>query len=250
MTRKKVKRPARAVPGKAERQAAPAQKRAGAPARRRLSPEERRRQIVAAAKALFSEEGTGHVSMRKIAREVGITQAAIYQHFENKEAILFVIIEDFFADLLEALSAAIASEEEPLRKLRRAMRAYVDYGLAHPEAYRLVFMTPISGLVRAGVAVPRTEEAKIKPSKGSLAFDVLDGAVREVVNRGAVRHRDTGLLAEAIWAAGHGLVSLLITHNEFPWTDPDSLIELQIDMLFRGLLHDGCPMRSAMFPAV
>lgn len=225
---------------------APAQKRV----RRRLSPEERRRQIVAAAKALFSEEGVDHVSMRKIAREVGITQAAIYQHFENRDAILFVIIEDFFADLLEALAAAVAHETEPLRQLRSAMRAYVDYGLSRPEAYRLVFMTPISGLVRAGVTVPRTEEAKLKPSKGSLAFDVLDGAVRAVVERGMVRHENTDLLSEAIWAAGHGLVSLLITHNDFPWTDPDKLIELQIDMLFRGLLNEGCPMRSALFPVV
>lgn len=243
MATKSVKRPSRAARTKQKGSGAPAEK----TGRRRLSPEERRSQIVAAAKALFSEEGIGHVSMRKIAGEVGITQAAIYQHFENKEAILFVIIEDFFGDLLEALSSAIASEEEPLRKLRAGMRAYIEYGLSRPEAYRLVFMTPMSGLVRAGVAVPRTAEAKLQPSKGALAFNVLDGAVREVVNRGMTRHSSTDLLAEAIWAAGHGIVSLLITHNEFPWTDPAKVIDLQIDLLFRGLLHDGCPMRSAMF---
>lgn len=246
MATKSVKRPPRAARTKQKGSDVPAEK----AARRRLSPEERRSQIVAAAKALFSEEGIGHVSMRKIAGEIGITQAAIYQHFENKEAILFAIVEDFFADLLEALSSAIASEEEPLRQLRSAMRAYVDYGLAHPEAYRLVFMTPISGLVRAGVPVPRTEEARLKPSKGTLAFDVLDKAVREVASRGMVRHKNTDLLAEAIWASGHGLVSLLITHNDFPWTDADKVIDLQLDLIFRGLLHDGCPMRSVMFPAL
>ncbi|HCX68734.1 TetR/AcrR family transcriptional regulator [Parvibaculum sp.] len=219
------------------------------PVRRRLSPEERRRQIVVAAKTLFSEEGVDHVSMRKIAREVGITQAAIYQHFENRDAILFAIIEDFFADLLEVLATAVARETQPLLSLRSAMRAYVDYGLAHPEAYRLVFMTPISGLVRAGVGVPRTEEAKLKPSKGTLAFDVLDSAVRKVMECGMVRHDNADLLAEAIWAAGHGLVSLLITHNEFPWTDPDKVIDIQIDLLFRGLLNEDSPMRTKMFPA-
>lgn len=249
MAKKTGKGPSDSAPRQARKEKAPAET-PGRPPRRRLSPEERRRQIVAAAKALFSGEGIEHVSMRKIAKEVGITQAAIYQHFENKEAILFVIIEDFFSDLLEALSRAIESEAQPLERLRRAMRAYIDYGLSHPEAYRLVFMTPMSGLVRAGMAVPRTEEAKARPSKGSLAFGVLDRAVREAVNRGMTRHGDTDLLAEAIWAGGHGIVSLMITHNEFPWTDPEGLIDLEIDLLFRGLLHEGCPMRSKMFPTV
>ncbi len=217
------------------------------PRRRRLSPDERRAQIVAAARSLFAAEGTDNVSMRKIAKRVGITQAAIYQHFENKEAIFFVIIEGFFSDLLASLEAAIALETEPLHRLRRSMRAYIEYGLSRPEEYRLVFMTPMSGLVRAGLAVPRTDEALHTPSKGSLAFDVLDRAVRDVVMAGRTRFTDTDLLAEAIWAAGHGIVSLLITHDQFPWTDRERIIEFQLDLVFRGLLHENCPMRQRPF---
>lgn len=217
------------------------------PRRKRLSPEERRAQIVAAARSLFAAEGTDNVSMRKIAKQVGITQAAIYQHFENKEAIFFVIIEGFFADLLAALEAAIAQETEPLRRLRRSMRAYIEHGLSRPEEYRLVFMTPMSGLVRAGLAVPRTDEARHTPSKGSLAFDVLDRAVRDVVLAGRTRFADTDLLAEAVWAAGHGIVSLLITHDQFPWTDRARIVDFQLDLVFRGLLHENCPMRQRPF---
>lgn len=217
------------------------------PRRKRLSPEERRVQIVAAARSLFAAEGTDNVSMRKIAGRVGITQAAIYQHFENKEAIFFVIIEGFFADLLAALEAAIAKETEPLHRLRRSMRAYIEYGLSRPEEYRLVFMTPMSGLVRAGLAVPRTDEARHTPSKGSLAFDVLDRAVRDVALAGRSRLADTDLLAEAVWAAMHGVVSLLITHDQFPWTDRERIIDFQLDLVFRGLLHENCPMRQRPF---
>lgn len=218
-----------------------------APRRQRLSPEERRVQIVAAAKALFVADGIDNVSMRKIARRVGITQAAIYQHFENKEAILYVIIEHFFGDLLAAFEEALREPVNPLEHLRRAMRTYVEFGLSRPEEYRLVFMTPMSGIVRAGVALPRTEEARVAPSMGSLAFDVLESAVRDVVAREISRHKDPELLAEAIWAAGHGIVSLLITHNHFPWSNPAAVIDLQIDLIFRGLLRDNCPMRRAMF---
>jgi AcrR family transcriptional regulator len=217
------------------------------PVRRRLTPEERRVQIVAAAKALFVADGIDNVSMRKIARRVGITQAAIYQHFENKEAILFVIIEHFFGDLLAAFEKGLGESVNPIEHLRRATRIYVEFGLSRPEEYRLVFMTPMSGLVRAGVALPRTEEARTTPSKGSLAFDVLESAVRDVVAHGMSRHKNPELLAEAIWAAGHGIVSLLITHNHFPWSDPAAVIDMQMDLVFRGLLHDNCPMRVEMF---
>lgn len=216
------------------------------PRRKRLSPEERRGQIVAAARSLFAAEGPDNVSMRKIAKRVGITQAAIYQHFENKEAIFFVIIEGFFAELLAALETAIAEETEPLLRLRRSMRAYIEHGLSRPEEYRLVFMTPMSGLARAGLAVPRTDEARHTPSKGSLSFDVLDRAVRDVVMAGRTRYADTDLLAEALWAAMHGIVSLLITHDQFPWTDRERIVEFQLDLVFRGLLHDKCPMRQAL----
>ena len=218
-----------------------------APRRQRLSPEERRAQIVTAAKALFVADGIDNVSMRKIASRVGITQAAIYQHFENKEAILFVIIEHFFGDLLAAFEQGASEQVNPLEHLRRSMRTYVEFGLSRPEEYRLVFMTPMSGIVRAGVALPRTEEARTAPSKGSLAFDVLESAAREVVVQGISRHKTPELLAEAIWAAGHGVVSLLITHNHFPWSDPAAVIDMQIDLIFRGLLHDNCPMRLEMF---
>ncbi|WP_168713181.1 TetR/AcrR family transcriptional regulator [Parvibaculum lavamentivorans] len=199
---------------------------------------------MAAAKSLFLDDGIDHVSMRKIARKVGITQAAIYQHFENKEAILFVIIEDFFSDLLHVFEVAVSQETEPLAQLRRAMRTYIDFGLSRTEEYRLVFMTPMSGLVRAGVAVPRTEEAKLTPSKGSLAFDMLDSCVHQVVEAGATRDLDPDLVSEAIWAAGHGIVSLLITHEHFPWTDREALIDLEIGLLLEGLLPAGSPARG------
>lgn len=231
-------------PAKRLEKASPRPKKHAVPVRRRLSPEERQGQIIAAAKSLFLEEGIDHVSMRKIARKVGITQAAIYQHFENKEAILFVIIEDFFADLIVAFEAAVSAEADPLARLRRAMRIYVDFGLSRTEEYRLVFMTGKSNLVRAGVALPRTEEAKLRPSKGSLAFGMLDDSVHEAVESGLARDLDPDLVAEAIWAAGHGIVSLLITHCHFPWTDREALIDLEIDLLLEGLLPAESPARA------
>ncbi len=222
-----------------------------APRRRRLAPEERRAQIIEAARALFAEGGIALVTMRNIAARVGITQAAIYQHFQDKEAILYAIAEGFFLHLIEAKQRDVRPDLDPIDQLRASMRAYVGNGLAHPEEYRLVFMTDAPGLrrhapanlARDAKARVAPAEPEIQPTKGQIAYGHLQELVRELVAAGHIRGGDPETIAEAIWAAGHGLVTLLITHVDFIW-DRDKLIDTQINMLLNGLLPDDSPARK------
>lgn len=226
---------------------------AAVPRRRRLPPEERRAQIIEAARALFGEGGLQQVSMRHIARRVGISQAAIYQHFEDKDAILFAVAEGFFLGLMEAKERNLGVDLPPVEMLRVAMRTYVENGLAHPEEYRLVFMTDAPGLRRHGPIRPSLADdgaacvpadPEIQPTKGQTAYGHLQELVRELMAGGHLRAGDPELVAEAIWAAGHGVVTLLITHVDFLWT-PEKLIDTQIDMILNGLLPDDSPARKA-----
>ena len=66
--------------------------------------------------------------------------------------------------------------------------------------------------------------------------------MRDLIEAGLVRKQDSSLAAEAIWAAGHGIVTLLITHRDMI-TSPDQLITTQIEMLMNGLLPDDSPAR-------
>lgn len=220
--------------------------------RLRLPPEERRAQIIAAARALFAEGGLDRVSMRNIAARVGITQAAIYQHFVDKDAILFAVAEVFFLHLIEAKERNMGLDLSPIEMLRTAMRTYVQNGLDHPEEYRLVFMTDAPGLRRHAPAALTSKaltaeqfaDPEIQPSKGQIAYGHLQELVRELMAGGHIRKGDPETIAEAIWAAGHGLVSLLITHVDFLWT-PDKLIDTQINILLNGLLPDDSPARHS-----
>jgi AcrR family transcriptional regulator len=201
-------------------------------------------QILQAAKDLFASGGIERVSMRNIAVRVGITQAAIYQHFEGKDAILFAVCEDFFARLIEASEKVLRETTDPIERLKKSMLAYVETGLAWPEEYRLVFMTSISGLELRGAhrVVPGLEE--ISPTKGKIAFAYLHDQVRALIADGHIRQGDVDVLAEAIWAAGHGLVSLFITHVHFPW-EREKIIETQMKMMLLGLLPEHSPVRAA-----
>jgi AcrR family transcriptional regulator len=215
------------------------------PVRRRLAPEERRVQIVAAARALFAEGGLPLVTMRNIARRVGITQAAIYQHFADKDEILGSIAEAFFEQMIVEIERGTGVESDPVRAFRRSIRAYIEVGLANREEYRLVFMTSVPGLYKhapEALKAPCGPSGAQPPSKGQIAYGTLQTKVHELLAGGHIRGGDAEVLAKAIWAAEHGIVSLLITHDEFLW-EPDRLIDTQIDMLLNGLLPDDSPAR-------
>ena len=210
--------------------------------RKRLAPEERRTQIIEAARGLFGEGGLSAVSMRSIAARVGITQAAIYQHFADKDAIVFAVAEHFFGKLIESAEAQSAVALDPVEALRASMRGYIETGLAHPEEYRLVFMTDAPSLRRHGPANLQKRngfdtDPEIQPTKGQIAYGHLQEKVRVLVKSGDIRKGYPELIAEAMWAAGHGVVALLITHIEFLW-DAEKLIDTHIDILLKGLLPD------------
>ena len=209
------------------------------PLRRRLPPEERREQIIAAARKLFAAGGLEQVSMRNIAREVGITQAAIYQHFQDKNEILFEIAEGYFGELIEAHDRITVRARDPIERMKLFMRSYVENGLARPDVYRLVFMTEWPEASKHGhLPEPDAEEL----TKGQISYGQLLARVSDLIDAGLVRKQDPGLAAEAIWAAGHGIVTLLITHREMI-ASPDELITTQIEMLMNGLLPDDSPAR-------
>ncbi|MCF4166063.1 TetR/AcrR family transcriptional regulator [Zavarzinia compransoris] len=214
------------------------------PPRRRLTADQRRSQILEAARQLFIEEGVVKVSMRRIAARAGVTPTLIYHHFADKESLLLAVCEDFFLGLIEASEASLAATlatDEPFARLRHLMRGYVDFGLANPDVYRLVFMTPLAGLKREKLshhshrARPGDTPPPEEESFGMRAFALLEDEIRRLIEAGALKPAEAGTLAEIVWAAGHGIVSLLITHGDFQWTATDALITLSIDSILHGI---------------
>jgi hypothetical protein len=79
-------------------------------------------------------------------------------------------------------------------------------------------------------------------TKGKIAYSFLQEQVRQLLANGDIRGGEPETVAEAIWAAGHGLVSLMITHVDFPWAR-EALVETQLRILLNGLLPEGSPRR-------
>src|SRR6266436_1404259 len=94
--------------------------------------------LLAAAGRLLEEEGAEAVSFRAIARDVGVSQTAPYNHFDSKEHLLATVAEEGFR-AFTALQRGAARTRSPKRRLYALGRAYVAFASAHPQLYRLMF---------------------------------------------------------------------------------------------------------------
>lgn len=100
---------------------------------------ETRDRILAAARAAFDRDGSDGLSMRDIAKAVGITPMAIYRHYTDKQAL----VDALALDALDEWSALVAAMPPmaPLDWLRAIGEAHLDFALNSPRRYELAFLT-------------------------------------------------------------------------------------------------------------
>jgi len=94
-------------------------------AKKKIDAASRRQEIISAAIDLFYEYGYQKASVRDICRKVGLTQAAIYYHFHNKEEILYTIIQQFSNQLYFTLKSCLTGHRDPVEELREAISRHI-----------------------------------------------------------------------------------------------------------------------------
>src|SRR5215510_13876568 len=93
---------------------------------------ETRASIVAAAMRLLAKGGPEAVTMRRVAKDVGVTAMAIYHHFPDRDALLRALA-DVESDRIAALFDSWSARGSPVRRLRRMAESYIDYAFARPR---------------------------------------------------------------------------------------------------------------------
>ena len=212
--------------------------------RQRLPAVERRAQILMVARDLFSREGIDETSMRNIAGRAGVSPAVLYRHFSDKDALLVALTESFFERLTAAMENALVGKTDAISRARALLATYLNFGIENPHEYRLTFMTALPRLRRGDeMTTFRTKARNGEPlhpetlTRGMVCFGMLEQTIADLVEGGHTGLKDIAALTEAVWAAGHGLVSLVITHDTFGWSRRDHLIETSITMMLNGLLR-------------
>jgi len=156
-----------------------------------------RERAVAAATKLFAEQGYRGVTLRSLAKELGVSPMTPYRYFENKEELFSMVRTEAFRRFADAQLDAIANLESPEDILRTLGRAYVSFALDEPDAYHIMFE-----LLQAPAGTyPELEEEQAR------AFSYLHAAVSAAVDA-RLMEGDPLTQAHYLWARLHGLVSL------------------------------------------
>jgi AcrR family transcriptional regulator len=167
-----------------------------------------RNALLAAALKLVSKHGVEGFSLREAARGVGVSAAAAYRHFEDRSALLKALAHEGLGRLAlkmeEAVAAAPGAPGSPSRaaaELARIAAAYVEFAVAHPSQFRVMF-GPWCDL--ADELAPELLPLGRDPLQ--VLGDTLDGMVRAGAITAEVRQG-----AElAAWSAVHGFAALLV----------------------------------------
>jgi AcrR family transcriptional regulator len=100
----------------------------------------RAREVVVVARDLLESEGSGGLTMRRLADQLGIRAPSLYKHFPHKEALEVAIIIDGFEEAAAQFEAVSDDTDDPLASFATAYRAFA---MAHPHVYRLMTDRPL-----------------------------------------------------------------------------------------------------------
>jgi AcrR family transcriptional regulator len=199
--------------------------------RKEKAKENLRQEIFDAASELFAKEGVEEISMRKIAEKINYSPTTIYLYFKDKTDLLHQICEETFAKLAREVIKIREDTNDPLEILRGGMKAYIEFGLKHPNHYKLVFVSPKQTYIEEETDL----EHSYDDSMGKIAFGKLVESVEMCVAAGEIKGTDVELISQTLWAGIHGLTTLLIGHKGFPFVEKQRLIGNLIETMIRGL---------------
>jgi AcrR family transcriptional regulator len=160
-----------------------------------------RNALIQAGIDILAKEGVSGLSLRKAARKAGVSHAAPYGHFADKQALVAAIATEGYRKLYDRLS--IVGERyagDPLRQLIEGAWAYAEFAIEDPAHFRVT----LSGTVEKEADYPALVEATER------SFGLVLQIVSDCQAAGVLRPAPADLMAVSIWGTVHGLVALVL----------------------------------------
>ena len=195
--------------------------------RREQQKEDLRRIILDAAGEIFLEQGYEGFSMRRVAERIGYSATTIYRYYEDKDDLLFAVINEGFSEFARQLKEAAEGVSNPLKRLEALWHAYVGFGLNNPVYYQMMFMQ------RADLLFESRRE-QTRPMIES--FDALQSAVRAAMDAGVMKRGDVETYSRVIWSLVHGVTALALADpKRFTPEVIEKNTRLALKMMLNGL---------------
>lgn len=163
----------------------------------------------------IEREGATALNLSKLAKEIGVSQPAVYRHFPNKQALAISVAQKGLEQLAEALQKTTQYDENDVLKCIRAIaKAYIEFALNNREIARLMFS------MKERTTEPALYDVSV------LAAAPIFRIVEAAKSRDRLRNKDVVQTVRIIWAAIHGLAMLLMDEQmPFVTQSPDEISE-------------------------
>lgn len=180
--------------------------------------------ILKEAAAIVGQSSLAELSMRALAGRVGLTPGALYRYFPSKKEMLHAYWDSALKELSERIVAISSNENDPVIAIRKMFAAYTDFCLEDPDRFKVFFLESDQSF----------DEGYAQPDS-FIPYEHLVMRVTEAVDKAIFETDDPILIAQALWSAAHGAVTLLITETDLPLSQPQKLLSKILDTMMRGL---------------
>ena len=159
-----------------------------------------REALIDAALAVMTEQGPAAITIREVARRAGVSHAAPYRHFNDRDELVQAVVEQGFERLEDAMAAAREGlGDNELENFAASGEAYFDFALSNPTYYRVMF---------SGDLLSRSGHESLSYTTTSF-FRQMIADVERLQALGIVRDGDPTLLGIHIVSTVHGYISLV-----------------------------------------
>jgi AcrR family transcriptional regulator len=188
-----------------------------------------RNALVQAGLELLAERGAQELDLRKVARRAGVSHAAPYRHFTDKQALIAAINEEGFHLLADRIRSSLREvPDEPVEQLLGVALAYVHFAQENPWLMREMF---------SGITIERETFESLHEASKSV-YRLYAEVIRSGQERGMIVDGDPTALAGVLWSVLHGLATLIIENQMRPYADgaegTERVTRYTIEVIYRG----------------
>lgn len=182
--------------------------------------------LIEAGVEILAKDGVSGLSLRKVALKAGVSHAAPYAHFADKQALIAAISTEGFRQLYERVSGVAETyQSQPEKQLVEAAWAYVQFAMDDRDRFKVMF----SGVLE------KEKEYPDFVAESQRNFQLVKSIVEANQASGRLRSGDSALVALSAWGIIHGFIMLLlegqISHSVLEKMSLRELVEFQLEQI-------------------
>lgn len=188
--------------------------------------------LIASARLSLKKTGVDKLSLRAVASQLGVSHAAAYHHFKDKNELIEALAEAAFSDLEASLNPIFERKmSDSEARLRALANAYIEFALTNPEEFRLMYLPQL----RHDNEMTKVEKA------GRKSYELLLKAVKDLSENQSFCQTSTEQMAITLWGLIHGLASLMLDgplyRNARTKEGRDQLVSSAVSQMLYGLIE-------------